>query len=155
MREADVWQGIKARQRYLFVFIRLFIGALFGYAGIYKINHLAGFSEAIADYEMVPYWAVNTLAVLIPWIEIVCGILLLLGAYTHAAAIVIGGMLMSFSGAILVNLLSGSHISCGCFQTFEPITWKALGRDLLWLVMTACIFLGERPKQWVRDWKGK
>ena len=58
---------------------RLYIGGLFVFAAMYKINYAAEFATTIASYQIVPYWAVNALAVFMPWVEIICGGLLILG----------------------------------------------------------------------------
>ena len=120
---------------------RLYIGGLFVYAAMYKINYAAEFSNTIASYRLVPYWAVNGLAVFMPWTEIICGALLILGVRVRSAASVIMGMLAAFTVAIFVNLLRGAPISCGCFHTIEdPISWWTVLRDLAWLAMTWHVF---------------
>ena len=52
---------------------RLYLGGLFVYASLYKINYTAEFAETIASYQLVPYWGVNLLAVILPWIELISG----------------------------------------------------------------------------------
>ena len=116
---------------------RLYIGGLFVYAAMYKINYAAEFSNTIASYRLVPYWAVNALAVFMPWTEIICGGMLILGVRVRSAASIIMAMLAAFTVAIFVNLLRDAPISCGCFQTIEdPISWWTILRDLTWLGMT-------------------
>jgi uncharacterized membrane protein YphA (DoxX/SURF4 family) len=115
---------------------RLYIGGLFVYAAMYKINYAAEFSNTIASYRLVPYWAVNGLAVFMPWTEIICGGMLILGVRVRSAASVIMAMLAAFTVAIFVNLLRDAPISCGCFHTIEdPISWWTVLRDLTWLSM--------------------
>ncbi|MCK7512442.1 MAG: hypothetical protein MZV70_55995 [Desulfobacterales bacterium] len=66
---------------------------------------------------------------------------MVLGVRTKSAAAVIGGMLVMFSLAILITLLRGIPIGCGCFTSVEePLGWGTLGRDLLWLVMTLQVY---------------
>lgn len=120
---------------------RLYIGGLFVYAAMYKINYAAEFSETIASYRLVPYWAVNALAVFMPWTEIICGALLILGVRVKSAAAVITVMLAVFTLAIFVNLLRDAPISCGCFKTIEdPISWWTVLRDLAWIAMTLHVY---------------
>jgi putative oxidoreductase len=46
-----------------------------------------------------------------------------------------------FSLAILITLLRGIPIGCGCFTSVEdPLGWGTLGRDLLWLSMTLQVY---------------
>ena len=120
---------------------RLYIGGLFIYAAMYKINYAAEFSATIASYRIVPYWAVNGLSVFMPWTEIICGALLVLGVRVKSSAAIIMGLLSVFTVAIVINILRDAPISCGCFHTLEdPISWWTVLRDLTWIAMTAHVY---------------
>jgi len=130
---------------YLALIFRLYIGGLFIYASMYKINYTAEFAETIASYGLVPYWTVNILAVVLPWVELVSGILLLIGVRARSATVIILTMLVLFTASITISLLRGDPISCGCFHTIgEKISWWTLLRDFLWLVMGVHIFFYDR-----------
>ncbi len=120
---------------------RLYIAGLFIYAGMYKINYAAEFAETIASYRMVPYWAVNFMAVTMPWIELVCGILLVCGIRVRSAIVIAGSMLAVFTVGIAVNLIRNAPISCGCFHSMgDTISWRTLLRDLAWVAMTVHVY---------------
>ncbi|MFZ7124727.1 MAG: MauE/DoxX family redox-associated membrane protein [Desulfobacterales bacterium] len=124
---------------------RVYIGGLFIYASLSKINYSAEFAEIIASYQMVPDWAVNFTAVTLPWAELICGILLIIGLRSKSAAVIIAGMLSVFSLAIAINLVRGTPIGCGCFSSLEaPMTWMTFLRDLFWLGLTIYIFRFDR-----------
>lgn len=134
-----------ATHPWLALMLRLYIGGLFVYASMYKINYTAEFAETIASYEMVPYWGVNFMAVAMPWVELVAGILLMAGIRARAATVVIGAMLVMFTIAIIVTLVRDAPISCGCFQTLgEAISWKTLVRDIIWVLMALHIYRYDR-----------
>ncbi|MCU0562063.1 MAG: DoxX family membrane protein [Desulfobacterales bacterium] len=121
--------------------LRVYVGAVFVYASMYKINYPGEFAETIASYQLVPYWMVNFIALVMPWAELVTGILMMLGVRTRAAAAAIGGMLALFSLAIVITLLRGIPIGCGCFTSVEdPLGWDTLVRDLMWLAMTIHVY---------------
>ena len=121
--------------------LRVYVGAVFVYASMYKINYPGEFAETIASYQLVPYWMVNLMALVMPSTELVSGILMVLGVRTRAAAAAIGAMLVLFSLAILITLLRGIPIGCGCFTSMEdPLEWGTLARDLLWLAMTIHVY---------------
>jgi len=131
--------------RYLAFVFRLYIAGLFIYASMYKINYTAEFAETIASYQIVPYWGVNILAVVLPWIELICGILLFAGIRVRSAIAILSFLLVGFTIGIYINLVRGSPISCGCFHTIgESISWRTLVRDVIWMGMSLHIFFFDR-----------
>jgi uncharacterized membrane protein YphA (DoxX/SURF4 family) len=121
--------------------LRVYVGGVFIYASMYKIIYPGEFAETIAGYQLVPFWAVNLMALVMPWAELVSGVLMVLGVRTRSAAAMIGGMLVVFSLAILVTLLRDLPIGCGCFTSVEePLGWGTLMRDLIWLAMTLQVY---------------
>lgn len=135
---------------------RLYMGGLFIFAAMYKINYTAEFSATIASYQLVPYWAVNGLAVFMPWTEIICGGLLILGVRVRSVCVIIIGLLWVFTIAIFINLLRGAPISCGCFHTVEdPISWWTVLRDLTWIGMTLHVYFFDAVLQTDQLFLGK
>ncbi|MBU1002959.1 MAG: DoxX family membrane protein [Proteobacteria bacterium] len=127
--------------RYLALAFRLYLGGLFIYASVYKIQYPAEFAEVIAGYQMIPYWLVKTIAVLMPWVELVTGLLLVIGVRSKSAVLVIGGMLVMFTLALGYVLIADIPIGCGCFTSLEDeVSWKTVVRDLTWLSMAAHVF---------------
>jgi uncharacterized membrane protein YphA (DoxX/SURF4 family) len=84
---------------------------------------------------------VNALAVFMPWTEIICGALLILGIRVRSVCTVIVALLSVFTVAIFINLLRDAPISCGCFHTIEdPISWWTILRDVSWIAMTMHVY---------------
>ena len=124
------------------LFLRVYVGGVFIYASMYKINYPAEFAETIASYQLIPYLAINLTALILPWIELVAGVMLVLGIRTKSAAAVIGFLLLVFSLAIMVTMVRGIPIGCGCFTSVdEPLGWRTLVRDLIWLAMTLQVYV--------------
>ena len=137
-------KGVLTHQ-YLALVLRLYIGGLFIYASMYKINYTAEFADTIASYQIVPYVAVNIIAVVLPWVELISGVLLVAGIRARSAVVFIGLMLIMFSIAIFINLMRDASISCGCFHTIgEKINWWTLVRDIIWSIMTIHIFFFDK-----------
>lgn len=133
---------------YAALVLRLYLGGLFIYASMYKISYTAEFAENIASYQIVPYWAVNLAAIVMPWTELICGILLVVGVRSKAAAVMIAGMLILFTAAIFISLIRGIPIGCGCFHSLEePMDWTTLLRDLVWLAMAVHVYLFDSALQ--------
>jgi uncharacterized membrane protein YphA (DoxX/SURF4 family) len=134
--------------RYLALVLRLYIGGLFIYASMYKINYPGEFAESIIAYQIVPFWAVNVLAVVMPWLELLCGVLLIAGVRSKSATAMIGALLVLFTVAIAASLIRGIPIGCGCFHAVgEAMTWRTVLRDLTWLAMTVHIYFFDSALQ--------
>jgi uncharacterized membrane protein YphA (DoxX/SURF4 family) len=131
--------------RYLALALRLYIGGLLIYASMYKINYPGEFAEIIASYQIAPYWAVNISAVVLPWVELISGVLLIAGIRARSAAVIISLLMIMFAIAMFINLMRDAPISCGCFHAIgETISWWTLGRDIIWVIMTIHILLFDK-----------
>jgi putative oxidoreductase len=127
--------------KYVALCFRFYLGGVFIYASMYKIGYPLEFAENIASYQLVPFWAVNLMAIVMPWTELICGILLVVGLRSKSAVAMIAGMLILFSLAILLSLARNIPIGCGCFHSMEePMSWTTLTRDLLWLAMAIHVY---------------
>jgi len=132
---------------YLSLLFRWFLGAIFVYAGLVKIADPLGFALALYNYHILPAWMINPLAICLPWVEVIIGAGLLAGIMIPGGALVVSGMLAIFAVAIVVSLIRGLGIACGCFSTSvaaEPITWLYVVRDLLLLGMGVHILLFDK-----------
>jgi putative oxidoreductase len=143
----SIWSFVKKiiQSKYLALVLRLYIGTLFIYASMSKVPYPAEFAQALASYQIIPFWAVNFIAIALPWIEVICGLFLIIGLRSKAVASIIGFLLILFTLGIMINLLRAAPINCGCFgNAGEQITWWDIPRDLFWLLMTVQIFFFDR-----------
>ncbi len=101
--------------RALLLASRVVLGGVFVVAAIPKIADAEGFATAVEAYEMVPMAAVNILAIIIPWTELICGLFLISGVYVRPGAAILGLLLVLFVVAISTAVLRGLNINCGCF----------------------------------------
>lgn len=131
---------------------RLVLAAVFIGASLAKIRDPEGFALAVHRYRLLPGVAINPVAILLPWVELVAGLALLWpGARPRrAAAFLIAAMLAVFTGAIILNLTRGIESSCGCFSTRADDAvsdgWNLLRNlALLWLA-GAAFFEARRPR---------
>lgn len=120
--------------KYLLLIARLLIAFIFIYAGAEKISNPDAFAISISNYRLLPIWTLNIFAITLPWIEVICGVLLLFGISVKENSSIIFTMLLVFTIAIIISLFRGLSIDCGCFGKGSMIGLAKLGENLLMLV---------------------
>lgn len=123
------------------VVIRVFLGAYFIYAGYNKVVDPAAFLKAIRLYGVFPEDPaifINATAIILPWLEIVCGAALVLGLFRRGAGLLIALMLCVFTPVILLQALAvmgeegisffAVEFDCGC-GTGDDIIWIKLCKN--------------------------
>jgi uncharacterized membrane protein YphA (DoxX/SURF4 family) len=132
--------------------LRLLFGAIFIYASISKILNPVDFAETVYNYKLLPPGFVGAVSLLLPWIELVCGISLIFGLLKKASALILSVLLMVFIVAIGINLLRGRIFNCGCFSAAKLASLTESGywlifRDMLFLIPGFIILWFETEKE--------
>ncbi|MGV8057750.1 MAG: MauE/DoxX family redox-associated membrane protein [Smithellaceae bacterium] len=124
---------------------RLALGIIFLYAGIEKIIVPQDFAIAIYNYRLLPYWAINLLAVVLPWLEVFLAASLMTGVYVRGSSLLSALLFLIFAVALTINLMRGLDISCGCFgASAGSISWLYLVRDTGLLGMSIFTLFADR-----------
>lgn len=127
---------------------RLYLGVIFVLASLHKIADPGTFALDVATYDMLPLALINPTAIILPYIELVAGVLIIIGWRTRAAALLITGMMAIFVVAVSVALAKGIDTSCGCFASQsiddDPISALTILRDVAWLQLGAYVALFDR-----------
>src|ERR1043165_8259056 len=101
--------------KYLVFVVRFFLGIVFIVASIDIITAPDAFAASIVGYQLVPYPIINIFALVIPWVELFCGIFLIAGVHVRGSSVLVSALLGVFAVAIVTALLRGLKIDCGCF----------------------------------------
>jgi len=128
--------------QYLLLISRLIIGLVFIVASIEKIAIPEMFAANIEAYEIIPLPLVNVAALLIPWIELLCGIFLISGFYLRSSSIIVSALLVAFIFLLSWAIFRGLHIDCGCFGVGGggEVSWMRVLEDFLMLFLSVHIF---------------
>jgi len=103
--------------KYVIIVSRLLLGFVFIYAAVEKIADPEGFAVSISNYRILPTALINIFAVAFPWIELISGILIIYGVCVKENSFIIGSLMLIFTVMVLVAVLRGLDIDCGCFGT--------------------------------------
>jgi uncharacterized membrane protein YphA (DoxX/SURF4 family) len=158
-RRAVIWIG------------RLLLGGIFVYAGYAKLvypNHnlwpwfmlkfsvsanLSTFAFQVESYKVLGPEGSSLVAHTLPFVEIVLGLLLLIGWQFRIWAAAVTAILLSFLTLVTRAYLLHMDINCGCFGTPEPLTLMTVLRDsaLVALAILTTVFAfqeARNPHPW-------
>jgi len=134
------------KTNYLLLFSRLFVGILFIFSGLIKANDPIGFSYKLQEYFEVfhlPFlnnYAVGV-AVILCSLEVVLGVLLLLGLYGRKVAAGLLLLILFFTFLTFYSAFFNVVTSCGCFGDAIPLTpWQSFSKDIVLFIFIAIIY---------------
>ena len=130
------------------------LAAVFLYACHDKILAPAAFAKIVYQWQVGGPVFSNLVAVILPWVEALVGVLLLTGAWTREAGLVVAGLLLSFNLAAVSVLARGIDVeNCGCTSVgtapgprspFHGVGWFLLTRNTLLLAAALAVALAPR-----------
>ncbi len=127
--------------------VRLLLGGVLIYASTTKVAHAEEFAIALSNYRMLPSSLILLGSLVIPWLELVLGILLITGLWRSTASFLTAVLFLVFTLAVAQALVRGIDISCGCFDltgTEEKIGSLTLLRNLILFLFSLSIMTGPR-----------
>lgn len=136
---------------YLTFLVRLALGGVFMYAAYYKIIEPSQFAKSIWYYHILPGQLINLCALILPWLELLAGIALILGAYYRGAVLWVNLLLIVFIAALASAAYRGISLECGCFKataSSQESTIQTIYRDAGYLVLGIQLLLS-RSRRWM------
>lgn len=106
--------------------LRVLLGGLFVFSSYSKLkppdadnpfsDPIDMFAISVDAFHILPTQLIEAATFTIPWIELVCGVMLILGLWTRPSSFVLTGLIGSFMWVINNALTSGNvDLDCGCF----------------------------------------
>ncbi len=144
--------GLYSGGRFLTILVhisRWVVGIIFLAAALPKILDAESFMRVVANYNIVPLFLVPVSAIMIPWIELTCGICLLMNRCVRSVLAILTVLVIAFIGGLAVNYFRGSEFDCGCFGILfqgGQVGIMTIIRDALLLGLTAFILFLSNPK---------
>lgn len=133
--------------------LRILVGGLFIFSGLIKVNDPVGtaikleeyfdvFSNDIAGffYYLKPYSLY--LAVFLVVIEIILGVMLILGVKSRLTVLALALMILFFTFLTFYSAYFNKVTDCGCFGDAIKLTpWESFYKDLILIVFISILFL--------------
>ena len=109
--------------KFVWRMVGLLVGALFVFAGLTKIVDFQpfrlldpmDFARDIDNYKILPWPICVQLALYLPWLEIICGLALIVRRLYSGALALLCALLLVFIGVSFAAKARGIDITCGCF----------------------------------------
>lgn len=123
---------------------RVVVAAVMVLAGIVKISDPQQFAFSVKAFKILPDHLAVLATFVFPWLEVLCGVLMLLGLWTRAAALVAALQLAAFIGAILSVLARDMSVTCGCFGKYDlvcsgPLGWCNVAQNAVLLALALLV----------------
>ncbi|MAK26168.1 MAG: DoxX family protein [Euryarchaeota archaeon] len=125
----------------IILIMRIIIGSVFIYASYDKILEPGQFARNISNYHIVPFGLENTVAIILPWLELIIGLGIIFGLFINANVMISGGLLIVFISMIIQAILRGFNIDCGCgLKEGEMVGWSKVIENTLFLGVCYIIY---------------
>jgi len=95
--------------------VALIVGGIFIYAGVIKAMDPVAFANDIDNYKILPWALTVRLAFYLPWLEILCGLAVILRLWYRGGLLILTALISMFIIASVIAKARGLDITCGCF----------------------------------------
>lgn len=125
--------------------MRIVLGCVFVWSGILKVKEPLEFAQNVANFRIFPVEISFLVALVLPWIELICGVFLIVGLLRCASALVLAGLLCAFLVLIISTMVRGIDVDCGCFGSIgRKVDYLLVLTDVFLLYLAFNIFLSNK-----------
>ncbi|MEX2593106.1 MAG: BT_3928 family protein [Anditalea sp.] len=137
----------------LLTLTRFIVGGLFIFSGLIKVNDPVGTSIKLEEYfdvfsyDIAPFFAYFkeislSLAVILVVLEVVLGVMLILGVKLRLTVILLSLMILFFTFLTFYSAYFNKVTDCGCFGDAIKLTpWESFYKDVFLLVLISLLFI--------------
>jgi uncharacterized membrane protein YphA (DoxX/SURF4 family) len=157
--EADMIAKTKMRglqtlegNRQLVLIFRLILAAFFLTSALGKLVDIERYSvDAVYNFGILPMFLARPFGLIMPFIELLCGLGLLFGVLTRLSALGIALMSLSFFVAKAIVLSQGRSIECGCFgAVVDTLASVTIFMDIpMMLLALVIMFSAPEARHWL------
>ncbi len=151
--------------RYVILIFRLILAGFFLTSAYGKLVDVERYSvDAVYNFGILPMFLARPFGLIMPFIELLCGLGLLFGVFTRLSALGIALMSLSFFIAKAIVLSQGRSIECGCFgAVIDTLASVTIFMDLPVVALALLIlFAPSQSRHWAsvgkllpESWKEK
>ncbi|HUL23833.1 MAG TPA: MauE/DoxX family redox-associated membrane protein [Thermodesulfobacteriota bacterium] len=167
-KDSNAWCGwfkvIENNRRLILVF-RLILAGFFLLSSYGKLVDIERYSvDAVYNFGILPFWLARPFGLVMPFVELLCGLGLLFGILTRLSALGIALMSLSFFIAKTIVLSQGRSIECGCFgAVIDTLASVTIFMDIPMMILALVImFSTPDTRHWLavgkflpRTWREK
>ncbi|WP_144276279.1 DoxX family protein [Demequina sp. NBRC 110053] len=147
--------GFKSRfatvQPWVSLLVRLSMAIILFAAAIPKFADIQQSVRAVRAYQLLPEAVVPFVGTMLPFVEVILGALLLVGAFTRWAAVVWLVMMAGFTFGVIWAWSTGLNIDCGCFGGGGEVAESETNYPMHLLERVGFIALGTYLAIWPRS----
>jgi len=132
-------------KRILTILFRIVLGTVFIWASFDKIIDPEKFARNISNYHIVPFGFENTIAIILPWLELLIGSGLILGVMVDGSVLISLFLLFLFNILIAQAILRGFNIECGCgLKEGQMVGFGKIFENFLLVIMAFLLFYRDK-----------
>lgn len=146
-----LWVMSIAANRYLLLVLRLLLAAVFLLSSFGKLVDIERYSvDAVYNFAILPMALARFFGLVMPFIELLCGLGLLFGVLTRLSALGVALLSAAFFIAKGIVLAQGRSIDCGCFGAIvETLASVTIFMDIPMVIMALLImFAAPQARHW-------
>jgi len=142
-KERSGWLKTVVANRHVILVFRLILAAFFLVSSYGKLVDIERYSvDAVYNFGILPMFLARPFGLIMPFVELLCGLGLLFGVLTRLSALGITLMSLSFFIAKAIVLSQGRSIECGCFgAVIDTLASVTIFMDIPMMVLALLVVL--------------